>query len=1524
MKRKLALIMCVITAIALVFTLASCGGNESCEHTYSAEYSSDANGHWYAATCGCAGEVSNYGVHADTNNDGACDTCKYVLCAHTYSEEWSSNESKHWNASTCDCTATKANEADHVDDNKDGVCDVCAYVICAHTYGEWKSDETNHWKEPACDCEIENANVGAHADEDKDGLCDTCSYVMCAHTYADTYSKDSVYHWYELTCGCTGATPEKVAHVDGEDEDKLCDACGELVCEHTYADTISYDDEYHWYAATCGCDIVKDKAPHTYENWTKTELSHSAACVCGKTVGGAHVDEDADGACDTCGFASEFKAAVDSLDSEASFNTNSSVVNKNGKEDAYAKFYDNYTVIADAYGNVRYYSYYGANGENLFVIRISDGEMERDFYAEEPTDLYSYTLVYYKVSAKNHEDVVKGLYNLGLTGGDYGTGYGLTNAYNEETGLYTFKYLYIEDTYVYEVAVEYTVDEEYNGVTTAKITIDQYTKAKVVVDDTLLTYSIVDGATASTSTVYTIVQTFGDPMDSTDAPNPYKAEDYLFTGDFSIVTKDDEGNVVETYEDGDTIEVDVNEALTFYFDDETTTKLAFNDKDVVFSGMNYSDASYYFNTYNETFPTTFTGKKGGTYTLTFTVEGKSLTLNIKINWLKPNTIGTAYNDPDGVKVVGNKAQIYLGDTLTILSNVSTGYDPAFTAAITTGAEAAMITANENGTYAFKAVALGTYVVTITSAVNADATADLTIEVVAAPNVADILVGKHTASYNDTYQNETGTITVVFTPSEEGATEGTLTLSIEGTRKSGSYWNPTTTPISLNATYSYTYDAENGFVVTYVSGDSITASVILTNYIVAVEYGMAGAVKLTQEVVTPGTGDKEPTSNPFKVTVTDTYTYDVDTFEFVADGAGKYTFTVPAGLGVAVGENYYVDYYENTNGDKFALTLAENEVVIFRLASLTKGDYYMSYTVEEGEVEEPVVEAGLAGTYIGTDNYGNSITVTVTDTTITFQPPRSQVIEWVYTYVDGVLTLTNPDGSAVIVMPNMQGMTIENDVFTVLAYNGSIFNLEKQATEQEDDQSYAGQYTGADRWGNEINVTITDSEISWTDARGNEVILTYTIDNGVVTVYLNGATFGESMLGATVDTVNYVFTGLTYNGTSYTMTKVTAGGGDDEEGGEEETVSFAGNYTAHDSYGNSIAVTVTDTTITFQPPRGAEIVWDYTYANGEITLTNPDGTPVFVMAGMQGVTVENGELVSIAYNGTSYTLTKDGAEGGEDDGEDEVETVTVLSEGANNVLATGNAMTIVTLTATANGTYTIYIGENAVVGYDYYYYTSMEGWFTVDVKEGDVISFEVNSENYTECVVVVTVEFKEEVAKVEDPQGELKGLLSDYTYKINGYNVALTQHWETGVYYINVMDEMGTVDLCFTYTLVDNGDGTYGFADVATYDAGYAVGEDQADAMKAMLEAGTISANLVNNAVFGTYSKDGYNLSLSRSPENDDAYTAFIEDDDWTIFILFTYEATDNGDGTYTVVLTPTGECNLDASYLTWVVTPEAE
>ena len=59
--------------------------------------------------------------------------------------------------------------------------------------------------------------------------------------------------------------------------------------EHTYADTYSFDDDYHWYAATCEhTELTKDKEEHTYDEWvidkdpteTETGLMHRDCLKC--------------------------------------------------------------------------------------------------------------------------------------------------------------------------------------------------------------------------------------------------------------------------------------------------------------------------------------------------------------------------------------------------------------------------------------------------------------------------------------------------------------------------------------------------------------------------------------------------------------------------------------------------------------------------------------------------------------------------------------------------------------------------------------------------------------------------------------------------------------------------------------------------------------------------------------------------------------------------------------------------------------------------------------------------------------------------------------------------------------------------------------------------------------------------------------------------------------------------------------------------------------------------------------------
>lgn len=95
---------------------------------------------------------------------------------------------------------------------------------------------------------------------------------------------------------------------------------------HTYASTWSSDETGHWYAATCEhTDVKANNAAHVDENndgvcdvceyascehryadtWSTDEANHWYASECGHAVTkdkGAHADENKDGVCDTCAY----------------------------------------------------------------------------------------------------------------------------------------------------------------------------------------------------------------------------------------------------------------------------------------------------------------------------------------------------------------------------------------------------------------------------------------------------------------------------------------------------------------------------------------------------------------------------------------------------------------------------------------------------------------------------------------------------------------------------------------------------------------------------------------------------------------------------------------------------------------------------------------------------------------------------------------------------------------------------------------------------------------------------------------------------------------------------------------------------------------------------------------------------------------------------------------------------------------------------------------------------------------------
>ena len=112
------------------------------------------------------------------------------------------------------------------------------------------------------------------------------------HTFDVKFSNDENAHWYAANCGCD-LKGNYAEHVD-EDNDHLCDLCG---YDEGHADT-DHDD-------LCdGCGAALEHKHLFSEDWTSDNQYHWHEAICGcamikdKT---AHFDEDINEACDACG-----------------------------------------------------------------------------------------------------------------------------------------------------------------------------------------------------------------------------------------------------------------------------------------------------------------------------------------------------------------------------------------------------------------------------------------------------------------------------------------------------------------------------------------------------------------------------------------------------------------------------------------------------------------------------------------------------------------------------------------------------------------------------------------------------------------------------------------------------------------------------------------------------------------------------------------------------------------------------------------------------------------------------------------------------------------------------------------------------------------------------------------------------------------------------------------------------------------------------------------------------------------------
>ena len=85
MKKLLILLLVVVMTASSLF---SCGLFH--KHTFASEWSTDAKGHWRAATCKHTEEKSNAGDHVDGDSNAFCDVCNYKMAKGIWTQNTSS------------------------------------------------------------------------------------------------------------------------------------------------------------------------------------------------------------------------------------------------------------------------------------------------------------------------------------------------------------------------------------------------------------------------------------------------------------------------------------------------------------------------------------------------------------------------------------------------------------------------------------------------------------------------------------------------------------------------------------------------------------------------------------------------------------------------------------------------------------------------------------------------------------------------------------------------------------------------------------------------------------------------------------------------------------------------------------------------------------------------------------------------------------------------------------------------------------------------------------------------------------------------------------------------------------------------------------------------------------------------------------------------------------------------------------------------------------------------------------------
>lgn len=431
----------------------------------------------------------------------------------------------------------------------------------------------------------------------------------------------------------------------------------------------------------------------------------------------------------------------------------------------------------------------------------------------------------------------------------------------ENYGTYSFSYA-VADSYQYsDYTVTFTLAAN-ESVASVSITYNLYsTEEKLVRDDNDNVIGVAENA--EPDYVRTLVAT--QEVGARTLVNEYPASMFVFES-FDIV--DASNNPVEN-----TVEMNAGDSLSLKVVNAapSTANSNIDSIDVIITDENGNNTwTVYGSEYNGEISLSAYGTGTFYVTVSTTKVTKSFELVVNPAVLSSFEAGVYSN---GELTATTSTTAYVDNSLSIGAVVNQYANASFTAVLTSGDENANLVLNDvTGRYEFTANVTGTYVVTLTSSVNGDFTATLTIEVTALPTLAEILTGTwENISYWEEY-------TYVFTPDSEGATSGTCAIHAVNYMEDSD--------INLVIKYSV---VEGNIVCTDLKGNELTMwdyAFTVANYVVVATYGDGMEIcVLTKQA----TSDETSIAGEYVYSVTNqmTGTPITSNLVFNTDGTGSY-------------------------------------------------------------------------------------------------------------------------------------------------------------------------------------------------------------------------------------------------------------------------------------------------------------------------------------------------------------------------------------------------------------------------------------------------------------------------------------------------------------------------------------------------------------------------------------------------------------------------------------------------------------